>query len=153
MSWSYRVVKTAAGYGVFEVYFDDEGRPISRTQNPILDFLLEEPEGFREELKHIAEACEQPPLLDSGISGSITFEEHVAETLRRNWNPYQPDEERLFSNYVAEVVNLLRQGAEAKTLAEYLSQVEAKRLGFVDTEPKELLPISRKLKKLLRGAT
>ena len=153
MFWNYRVVKTAGGYGVFEVYYDDDGKPISRTEDPILDFLLEEPEGIREELKTITAACDAPTLLDSEITMTGPLESHVAEILRLNWNPFQPDEDALFSEYVTHVVNLLRESADAKTIAEYLSQVEARRLGFVDTDPKELISVAHKLKKFVRGAT
>lgn len=36
MSWNYRIVqyKDGSGYGLHEVYYDDEGQPWSMTKNP-----------------------------------------------------------------------------------------------------------------------
>lgn len=39
MSWNYRIVAVDYGdeveYGIYEVYYDEKGDPISRTENPV----------------------------------------------------------------------------------------------------------------------
>lgn len=37
MSWNYRIVqyRDGGGYGLHEVYYDDEGQPWSMTKNPV----------------------------------------------------------------------------------------------------------------------
>lgn len=62
MSWNYRVVKTDQGFGVFEVYYDEAGRPNGTTERPILDFYCETPEDLLYELGLIKVALEKPPL-------------------------------------------------------------------------------------------
>jgi hypothetical protein len=71
MSWNYRIVRTDQGFGVFEVYYDESGRPSGTTERPILDFYCDTPEGLMHELELIKAACEQPPL----EMKSITLEE------------------------------------------------------------------------------
>ena len=62
MTWNYRVVKTDLGFTVFEVFYDEEGRPISRTENPTLDFYCESAEAVLEELEVIKAAWREPVL-------------------------------------------------------------------------------------------
>ena len=35
MSWNYRVLKRGDDYGVYEVYYDQEGNPHSMSEDPI----------------------------------------------------------------------------------------------------------------------
>ena len=62
MAWNYRVVRTAQGFSVFEVFYDESGRPMSCTERPTLDFFCETPEGVLEELEIIKAAFDQPSL-------------------------------------------------------------------------------------------
>ena len=40
MSWNYRIVKTEQGHGVFEVYYEDSGKPYTST-DPVLNFYCD----------------------------------------------------------------------------------------------------------------
>jgi len=62
MSWNYRVVKTDQGFGVFEVYYDEDGLPKGTTERPILDFYCETPDDLLYELGLIKAAFEMPSL-------------------------------------------------------------------------------------------
>ncbi len=72
MTWNYRVVKTGEGFGVFEVYYDEAGRAIGTTENPILGFFCETPEAILAELEVMKAAWELPYLeMDSIGSGAL----------------------------------------------------------------------------------
>ena len=62
MYWNYRVVKTVEGYSIYEVFYDDNGRPKATTENPTLDFYCDTPEGILNELDIIKRAFESSPL-------------------------------------------------------------------------------------------
>ena len=67
MSWNYRIVKTDDGYSVFEVYYDEMGRPTSYTAKPMLNFFCESPAGLLEELEILKRAFDADPLDESEI--------------------------------------------------------------------------------------
>jgi hypothetical protein len=76
----------------------------------------------------------------------------IADILRRHWDPIgignEPRAQDEYDAYVGGVYRLLASGASARTVAEHLAKVESDRLGFVDTDPKMLLPVARRLVKL-----
>jgi hypothetical protein len=76
----------------------------------------------------------------------------IAEVLRRNWDPIgvrdEPAAQDEYDAYVGGVYRLLATGASARQIAEHLAQVEAKYLGFEDTNPKMLIPVAEKLLRL-----
>jgi hypothetical protein len=72
MSWNYRVVRTGQGFGVFEVYYDETGRPDGTTERPILDFYCDTPEDLLHELELIKAAFEKPPLEMKSIESGTT---------------------------------------------------------------------------------
>jgi hypothetical protein len=67
VNWNYRVVKKPEGYSVYEVFYDDEGRPWARTEDPTLDFFCPTPEDLVAELDIIRRAFDRPPLDDEEI--------------------------------------------------------------------------------------
>lgn len=62
MSWNYRVIKSAEGYSIYEVFYDDNGNPDACTQEPIVDFYCETPEAIQFELDIIKKAFDKPVL-------------------------------------------------------------------------------------------
>ena len=77
---------------------------------------------------------------------------YIADILRRNWDPIgikdEPAAQGEYEAYVGGVYRLIAAGATARQLAEHLVQIETDRLGFVDTDPKMLIPVAEKLLKL-----
>jgi hypothetical protein len=71
MSWNYRVVRTDQGFGVFEVYYDEAGRPNGTGERPILDFYCDTPEDLLHELEVMRAAWEQPPLEMNLIGSTV----------------------------------------------------------------------------------
>ncbi len=71
MTWNYRVVKTAEGFSIFEVFYDDAGRPVGCTKRPTLDFFCETPEGILEEWEIIRAAFDEPALDMDSIEGHV----------------------------------------------------------------------------------
>lgn len=65
MSWNHRVLRHEDGtLAVYEVYYDDDGRPVSRTETPVAadgDDLAE----LLETIDQIRAACDLP-ILDIG---------------------------------------------------------------------------------------
>ncbi len=65
MSWNYRVIKRNSDgnewYGIYEVYYDDSGRPVACTETPINPFgeTLDE---LATDLQHFTEAMAKPAL-------------------------------------------------------------------------------------------
>ena len=54
--WNYRVLKTDEGYSVFEVFYDDNEKPVGTTEKPILNFYCDTPEDVLCELEKMKEA-------------------------------------------------------------------------------------------------
>src|SRR5881296_3827439 len=77
---------------------------------------------------------------------------YTADILRRHWDPigikHNPAAQDEYDTYVWGVYRLIAAGATARQLAEHLVQIETDRLGFVDTDPKLLIPVAEKLLKL-----
>ena len=75
MSWNYRVMKIEEGgettYGVYEVYYDDEGSPRLYTKNPCPVFgnTIEE---LTEELGRFRRALDKPILTPRDVIGDVT---------------------------------------------------------------------------------
>ncbi len=59
MSWNYRIVKTEKGYGVFEVYYNDSGKPNGRAIAPALDFYCDTPDELIEIVELIKSSLEK----------------------------------------------------------------------------------------------
>ena len=62
MNWNYRILKTPKGLSIYEVYYDEDGKPHSCAENPILDFHVESEEDIKEEIKIIKKAFESPTI-------------------------------------------------------------------------------------------
>jgi hypothetical protein len=69
MTWSYRVVRTTHGqeesFAIYEVYYDDDGHPEARTENPAHP-AGETFEELTEDLRYY-QAALQEPVLDDAI--------------------------------------------------------------------------------------
>lgn len=61
MSWNYRVVKKGEEYGVYEVYYDDNGFPETTSQTPVAptEITLK---ALKERLQLVLEALEKEIL-------------------------------------------------------------------------------------------
>jgi hypothetical protein len=76
MTWNYRVVRTTHGdaeyFAIYEVYYDDDGRPEARTEQPAhpAGETLEE---FAKDLTHYQAALQQP-VLDDAVFHQATGE-------------------------------------------------------------------------------
>lgn len=68
MTWNYRVVRTTDGeeesFAIYEVYYDDDGRPEARTEDPVHPSgeTLEE---LAEDFTYYQAALSQPMLDDT----------------------------------------------------------------------------------------
>jgi hypothetical protein len=62
MTWNYRIVKTPAGFSVYEVFYDEDGTPVTSTVNPTLDFFCDTPEELLAELEIIKLAFDEPTI-------------------------------------------------------------------------------------------
>jgi hypothetical protein len=69
MTWNYRVVRTAEGVSVFEIFYDEAGRPTGSAERPTLNFFCETEGGVLSELEVIRGAFELPTLSSSDIEG------------------------------------------------------------------------------------
>ena len=72
MTWNYRIVKfrdewdEKEYYGLFEVYYGDDGKPEARTEDPF--FIMDEPYDYLELMKVIS-AWIEPVLKDEIFDG------------------------------------------------------------------------------------
>jgi len=69
MTWNYRIIKTPEGFSVYEVFYDEEGKPVSTTVNPTLDFFCDTVEELLEELEIIKAAFDMPAIDINTIVG------------------------------------------------------------------------------------
>jgi len=76
-------------------------------------------------------------------------EAKIAEILRHDWNPIGLTREAAvqdeYGSYVGEVYMLLILDPTPQQLARYLSKLEARSLGFDQTDPTMLIPLAEKL--------
>lgn len=74
--------------------------------------------------------------------------QELRHLLMEQWDPigvkHSPEASDEYDGYRAAVVELLREGAPAQRVAEYLAQVEQTRMGF-NTTPQQLLPVGHQL--------
>jgi hypothetical protein len=61
--WNYRTIETHDGWGLYEVYYDDNNNPISRTVKPVTDFYFNI-EDLRKDIEHMYSDCQKEPLDD-----------------------------------------------------------------------------------------
>lgn len=65
MSWNYRVIRHTVdgetGYGVHEVYYNEDGKPIACTEEPAKPYG-ETPDELAKDVLHFASALEKPVL-------------------------------------------------------------------------------------------
>lgn len=66
MTWNYRVVRTPQHFGVYEVYYDEEGRPIARSEHPVAP-TSEDLDGLRERLGMVVDALDESTLTPEEI--------------------------------------------------------------------------------------
>ena len=68
MTWNYRVVRTTQGdeewFAIYEVYYDDEGRPEARTEEPVSP-AGETLEALQQDLQWYLRALQEPVLEDA----------------------------------------------------------------------------------------
>ena len=81
-----------------------------------------------------------------------TIQRRIGEMLLRHWDPIgvrdEPGAQDEYNAYVGGVYRLLASGASAREIATHLVNVEAEQLGFKDTDPKMLIPLANRLKRL-----
>jgi hypothetical protein len=65
MSWNYRVIRRPDGLGIHEVYYSEDGRPISWTQDTVEPYG-DSPEELRADLEHMLRALDKPILVEDG---------------------------------------------------------------------------------------
>jgi hypothetical protein len=62
MFWSYNIVKTNDGYGLYEVYYDDDWkRPFMRTQEPI--YLADTIDEVKNAIQMMYNDCQRNPII------------------------------------------------------------------------------------------
>jgi hypothetical protein len=87
----------------------------------------------------------------------VTRRDRMAEMLLRQWAPMGLSGDAATraarERYVDELDALLRSGADESAVAERMCEIEARSLGFQDTEPASLLPLVKRLARLYRTAT
>ena len=80
------------------------------------------------------------------------IQRRIGEVLLRNWDPIGikdvPQAQDEYDAYIGGVYRLLVSDATAKEIAQHLVDIETKQLGFEDTDPKMLIPLAYKLKRL-----
>jgi hypothetical protein len=68
MTWNYRVVRTIhseeESFAIYEVYYDDDGRPEARTEEPAYP-AGETLEGLQEDMQWYLSALSEPVLDDA----------------------------------------------------------------------------------------
>ena len=69
MTWNYRVVETADGLRVFDVYYNDKGEPSARHEQPTFIYGASVEE-LQAQVALISQAFELPVLKDSAIGTS-----------------------------------------------------------------------------------
>jgi hypothetical protein len=69
MTWNYRIIKTPEGFSVYEVFYDDEGNPVSMTVDPTLDFFCDTVEELLEEIEILKAAFDKPAIDINTIGG------------------------------------------------------------------------------------
>jgi len=78
MSWDYRIIQTEEDgtlhYGIYEVYYDEDGTVSARTESTVsLNYPLEDQdedellEEIKKDLKHMKRALYRPILIDSEL--------------------------------------------------------------------------------------
>lgn len=77
----------------------------------------------------------------------------IGQVLLRHWDPIGvrdlPEASSEYEGYVGGVNRLLAAGASDKAIAQHLVDIETTCLGFVDSDRKMLVPVVRKLRRLL----
>jgi hypothetical protein len=83
------------------------------------------------------------------------IQRRIGDLLLRHWDPIgvkdEPKAQAEYDSYVGGVYRLLVSGASAKEIAKHLVDIETRQLGFEDTDPKMLIPLAYKLKRLKTG--
>ena len=92
-----------------------------------------------------------PKPLSRAIRGEI------GKVLLRNWDPIgvrdDPAAADEYDSYVGGVYELLVAGASARAVSEHLVRIETERMGFEDSDPKMLIPLANKLRRLYARLT
>jgi hypothetical protein len=74
MTWNYRVVRLDyeddSEYGIYEVYYDDDGKPISRTENPVGCVGVDMQELY-DSFQYMSIAFSKPTLTEKDFIGEI----------------------------------------------------------------------------------
>lgn len=73
MTWNYRIMKDGYGWGLFEVYYDDDKVPSSSTVNPEFGYF-ETRQELVSALLHMVDATMQPDLTYIEGSGFSVLE-------------------------------------------------------------------------------
>jgi hypothetical protein len=85
------------------------------------------------------------------------IQRRIGEVLLRHWDPIGiadvPEAQDEYQVYVGGVYRLLASGASSRQIAQHLVNIETSQLGFKDTDPKMLIPLAERLKRLEIGLT
>jgi hypothetical protein len=80
------------------------------------------------------------------------IQRRIGEVLLRHWDPIGiadvPEAQDEYQSYVGGVDRLLASGASSRQIAQHLVDIETSQLGFKDTDPKMLIPLAERLKRL-----
>jgi hypothetical protein len=80
------------------------------------------------------------------------LQHEIGRTLLTRWDPIgirdEPAAADEYDSYVGGVYRLLASGASALQIAEHLAGLEARMLGYPDTDPKMLVPVANELRKV-----
>jgi hypothetical protein len=78
MTWNYRIVRVdyddESCYGIYEVYYDDKGKPVARTENTV-GCMGEGMKELYESFHYMSIAFTKPVLTDKDFSGEV---EHLS---------------------------------------------------------------------------
>jgi len=79
-TWTYRMIRTAAGYvGIYEVYFDDQGAPRACTMNPV-SVVGDTPEELKQSFERMQDAFKHD-VLDMAVF-EAKREQAISEIIR-----------------------------------------------------------------------
>ena len=90
--------------------------------------------------------------MDSREERAREIQRAIGEVLLRHWDPIgvkdKPEAQDEYDAYIGGVYRLLASGATARAIAEHLARLEADQIGFAGTDPKMLIPVAEKLRRL-----
>jgi len=139
---NFRVVNTERGYSVFEVFYDSRGKPVRRSDQPILQCYADTSCGLSDWLETIQLAFEKPSLDDSEVGEKVT--ESIADDSKIECHTPTPGKQsaripawkyRVIRDAILKIVPAELPGIAAKDLPslipDYLTAKQLAELGSV----------------------